>query len=120
MRTRLLWSLAVIGLVGGCSESTDAGLDQVQDPLAKTRLASRYTCQVDVDWVSAMDVNAAEQIAVFSSNFTEGHGLLCDNKHGVSIDLGNLGGPWTYPNAINAPGQVAGASETADDQTHAF
>jgi probable HAF family extracellular repeat protein len=65
-------------------------------------------------------VNAAEQIAVFSSDFSDGHGLLCDNKKGVSIDLGNLGGPWTYPNAINARGQVVGLSETADEQTHAF
>src|SRR6185503_11042528 len=119
MRIRLLWSLALVGLLGGCSDSTDAGSDQDQNPLAASRRTLRYTCPVDVDWVSATDVNAAEQIAVFSTDFSDGHGLICDNKRGVSIDLGNLGGPWTYPNAINARGQVVGLSETADDETHA-
>lgn len=36
------------------------------------------------------------------------------------IDLGTLGGTFSYPQAINAAGDVVGRSQTASDEIHAF
>ena len=38
----------------------------------------------------------------------------------TATDLGALGGDWSEANAINNGGQVAGASETATGETHAY
>lgn len=120
MRISLLWTLALAGWLGGCGESTEPGSDQAQNHISASRFGSGYTCHVSAAFVSPADVNAAEQIVVSSTDGDDVQGLLCDNKRGVSIDLGNLGGPWTSPRANNARGQVVGGSKTADDQVHAF
>jgi probable HAF family extracellular repeat protein len=122
MRISLFWTLAVVGLVGGCSESTAPSPDQVQNHLSASKSRSGYTCDVSGYEVYAGDVNAAEEIVVLSADYydEEVHGILCDNKRGVSIDLGGLGGTWTSPDALNASGQVVGESETADAHYHAF
>jgi len=47
------------------------------------------------------------------------HGVLWDD--GMVIDLGNLGGPYTFPWAINAKGEIVGQSNvTGNTVTHAF
>jgi probable HAF family extracellular repeat protein len=65
-------------------------------------------------------VNAAGKIVGSVSYDPQFFGFLCDNKRGVSVALGNLGGPLTGANGINASGQVVGWSQTTDDRTHAF
>ncbi|GCE76829.1 hypothetical protein [Cellulomonas biazotea] len=47
-----------------------------------------------------------------------------EHGHGSSayrvVELGTLGGPQSVPHAVNAHGQVVGASQTADGRWHAF
>jgi probable HAF family extracellular repeat protein len=51
---------------------------------------------------------------------SESHAFITDGNGQNMTDLGTLGGTYSYGKAINATGQVAGYSETADGKEHAF
>jgi probable HAF family extracellular repeat protein len=121
MRISILPSIAVLTLLGACSENTGPSSEQSRGQVnaGKLGLSSRFNCDLEGYYVQPNAVNAAGEIVGVSD---DPDGFLCDNRRGVSIALGNLGGPsgGTGANAINASGQVVGWSQTPDEQRHAF
>jgi len=126
MRINTLWSLAVVGLIAACSESTAPGPDQATERFSASKIpfGSEFTCDEPALYVVPQGINAAGDIVGYGAHWEENegvtHAFLCENKRGVSIDLGNLGQEDTRAYAINASGQVVGSSTTATGERHAF
>jgi probable HAF family extracellular repeat protein len=120
MRCSILWTLTALGLVGGCRETTAPQPDQ---PLERsTTREVGYTCNRDAQYFDLTGVSPAGLIVGSLTRPGPGVtlGFLCNNKTGVSTDLGNLGEYWTSPSSINSSGQVVGTALTADGEYHAF
>src|SRR4029077_18463405 len=74
----------------------------------------------DQKFSQANAVNGHGLVAGFSSNDSgEYHAFAWTQVAGM-VDLGTLGGDYSYPVAVNDAGQVVGVSNTASGEYHPF
>lgn len=64
--------------------------------------------------------NAGSVLVTYSKGDTFDHGSYVWTEAGGMVDMGTLGGDYTFATALNERGQVAGVSTTADGTLHAF
>jgi len=125
MRSSMRWRLVVLGLVAACSENTAPRPDQTSEPFSASKVGSGagFRCEVEAIDISPEGINSVGDIAGTGFSWgggNEDHAFLCDNKSGVTTDLGNLGQANTQATGLNAARQVVGVSTTTSGEGHAF